>query len=144
MPEADLPRLLAEAAAISPVESQKEHFALYSYMNLNPVQEPKWKKVFQPLFDAFLCFCLFPKDLNRAVSEFYTGTPDKLIPILNSKGLTTTVDNATGIIFAKGYYNLTDVVLAANNAGVNIARVVTKETDLETYFVNLVGGESHA
>ena len=78
------------------------------------------------------------------VSEFYTGTPDKLIPILNSKGLTTTVDNATGIIFAKGYYNLTDVVLAANNAGVNIARVVTKETDLETYFVNLVGGESHA
>ncbi len=78
------------------------------------------------------------------VSEFYTGTPDKLIPILNSKGLSTTVDDATGIIFAKGYYNLTDVVLAASNAGVNIARVVTKETDLETYFVNLVGGESYA
>ena len=77
------------------------------------------------------------------VSEFYTGTPDKLIPILNSKGLSTTVDDATGIIFAKGYYNLTDVVLAASNAGVNIARVVTKETDLETYFVNLVGGESY-
>ena len=34
--------------------------------------------------------------------------------------------------------------MAANEAGVNIARVVTKETDLETYFVNLVGGESHA
>ena len=34
--------------------------------------------------------------------------------------------------------------LAANEAGVNIARVVTRETDLETYFVNLVGGESHA
>ena len=41
------------------------------------------------------------------------------------------------------YYNLTDVVLAANAAGVNIARVVTKETDLETYFVKLVGGESN-
>ena len=78
------------------------------------------------------------------VSEFYTGTPDQLIPILNAKGLTTTVDEKTGIIYAKGYYNLTDVVVAANNAGVNIARVVTKETDLETYFVNLVGGESYA
>ena len=78
------------------------------------------------------------------VSEFYTGTPDKLVPILNSKGLTTTIDGSTGIIYAKGYYNLTDVVIAASNAGVNIARVVTKETDLETYFVNLVGGESYA
>lgn len=78
------------------------------------------------------------------VSEFYTATPDKLIPILNAKGLTTTVDDATGIIYAKGYYNLTDVVVTASNAGINIARVVTKETDLETYFVNLVGGESYA
>ncbi len=78
VPEADLPQLLAEAAAISPVESQKEHFALYSYMNLNSVQEPKWKKVFQPLFDAFLCFCLFPKDLNRAVCEFYTAHEKQL------------------------------------------------------------------
>jgi len=78
------------------------------------------------------------------VSEFYTGTPDKLVPILNAKGLTTTIDGSTGIIYAKGYYNLTDVVIAASNAGVNIARVVTKETDLETYFVNLVGGESYA
>ena len=78
------------------------------------------------------------------VSEFYTGTPDKLIPVLRAKGLTTTVDDSTGVVYAKGYYNLTDVVIAASNAGVNIARVVTKETDLETYFVNLVGGESHA
>ena len=35
-------------------------------------------------------------------------------------------------------------VLAAHDAGVNIARVVTKETDLETYFVKLVGGGSNA
>lgn len=78
------------------------------------------------------------------VSEFYTGTPDRLVPVLLSKGLTASIDPQTGVIFAKGYYNLSDVVIAANNAGVNIARVVTKETDLETYFVNLVGGESYA
>ena len=78
------------------------------------------------------------------VTEFYTGTPERLIPVLNAKGLTTTFDSKTGVVYAKGYYNLTNVVLAANDAGANIARVVTKETDLETYFVKLVGGESNA
>jgi ABC-2 type transport system ATP-binding protein len=72
------------------------------------------------------------------VSEFYSANPEKLIPVLNAKGLTTTYDSASGVVFAKGYYNLTNIVIAANDAGVNIARVVTKETDLETYFVNLV------
>ena len=75
------------------------------------------------------------------VSEFYSGSPDILMPVLNQFGLTTSIDPNTGIIYAKGYYNLTQVVKAADAAGVNIARVVTKETDLETYFVNLVGGE---
>ncbi len=78
------------------------------------------------------------------VSEFYSGSPEQLIPILNQFGLTTSIDPKTGIVFAKGYYNLTQVVKAADSAGINIARVVTKETDLETYFVNLVGGESYA
>ncbi len=78
------------------------------------------------------------------VTEFYCGTPEKLIPVLNAHGLATTFDSASGVVFAKGYYNLTNIVLAAHEAGVNIARVVTKETDLETYFVKLVGGESNA
>lgn len=77
-------------------------------------------------------------------TEFFTGTPEKLIPVLTAKGLKATFDSKSGIVHAKGYYNLTNVVLAANEAGVNIARVVTKETDLETYFVKLVGGESNA
>ncbi|MBQ6017452.1 MAG: ATP-binding cassette domain-containing protein [Clostridiales bacterium] len=76
-------------------------------------------------------------------SEFYSGTPEQLLPVLNAMGLRTRIDS-DGIIYAKGYYNLTEVVMAANAAGVNIARVVTKETDLETYFVKLVGGESNA
>ncbi len=84
------------------------------------------------------------EDAGGLVTEFYSGTPERLIPILNAKGLTTTLDPKTGIIYARGYYNLTNVVLAANEAGVNIARVAAKETDLETYFVKLVGGESHA
>ena len=78
VPEADLPQLLAEAASISPVESQEEQFTLYTYMNLNSVQDPKWKKVFQPLFDAFLCLCLFTKELNGAVSDFYSGHEGQL------------------------------------------------------------------
>ena len=78
------------------------------------------------------------------VTEFYSGDPMLLIPVLNAKGLATTFDSKTGVVYAKGYYNLTNIVLAANEAGANIARVVTKETDLETYFVNLVGGESNA
>lgn len=78
------------------------------------------------------------------VTEFYCGTPEKLIPVLNAHGLATTFDSESGVVFAKGYYNLTNIVLAAHEAGVNIARVVTKETDLETYFVKLVGGESNA
>ena len=75
-------------------------------------------------------------------TEFYSGTPEQLLPVLNAMGLRTKIDN-DGIVYAKGYYNLTEVVMAANAAGVNIARVVTKETDLETYFVKLVGGESN-
>ena len=78
------------------------------------------------------------------MTEFYSGTPERLVPVLNAKGLKTTFDPETGVVYAKGYYNLTNVVMAANEAGVNIARVVTKETDLETYFVKLVGGESNA
>ena len=78
------------------------------------------------------------------VTEFYCGTPEKLIPVLNAHGLATTFDSASGVVFAKGYYNLTNIVLAAHEAGANIARVVTKETDLETYFVKLVGGKSNA
>ncbi|MBR4431122.1 MAG: ATP-binding cassette domain-containing protein [Clostridiales bacterium] len=75
-------------------------------------------------------------------TEFYSGTPEQLLPVLNAMGLRTKIDT-DGIVYAKGYYNLTEVVMAANAAGVNIARVVTKETDLETYFVKLVGGESN-
>ena len=83
-------------------------------------------------------------DAGGLHTEFYTGNPEALIPILNANGLSARFDSETGVVHAKGYYNLTNIVLAANEAGVNIARVVTKETDLETYFVNLVGGESHA
>lgn len=84
------------------------------------------------------------EDAGGLESEFYSSRPDLLIPVLNAHGLKTSFDNDSGVVVAKGYYNLTKVVLAANDAGANIARVVTKETDLETYFINLVGGESNA
>ena len=84
------------------------------------------------------------EDAGGLHTEFFTGTPDKLIPILLANGLSARYEQETGVVHAKGYYNLTKIVVAADQAGVNIARVVTKETDLETYFVNLVGGESNA
>jgi len=84
------------------------------------------------------------EDAGGLHTEFYTGTPDLLIPILTANGLTARYDSESGVVHAKGYYNLTKIVVAANEAGVNIARVVTRETDLETYFVNLVGGKSNA
>jgi len=83
------------------------------------------------------------EDAGGLHTEFYTGNPQALIPVLNANGLAARYDSESGVVHAKGYYNLTNVVLAANEAGVNIARVVTRETDLETYFVNLVGGESN-
>ncbi len=72
VPAADLHQLLADALSISPAESQEEHFTLYGYMNLYSVQDEGWKKVFRPLFEAFLRLCLFPEALNRAVDESYT------------------------------------------------------------------------
>ncbi len=73
VPGADLPQLMADAVSISPVETQEAHFTLYSCMNLNPIQAPEWKKVVRPLFDAFLCLCLFHAELNRAVSDYYSA-----------------------------------------------------------------------
>ena len=84
------------------------------------------------------------EDAGGLHTEFYTGNPEKLIPVLAANGLIARYEQETGVVHAKGYYNLTKVVMAANEAGVNIARVVTRETDLETYFVRLVGGESDA
>ena len=69
VPAADLCALLKDAASISPVESQEEHFALYTCMNLNPPQDPEWKKVFRPLFDAFLDLCLMPQSMNHALLD---------------------------------------------------------------------------
>ena len=73
VPAADLLELLSDALSVSPVESQETPFALYSYMNLYSVQNEKWKKVFRPLFDSFLCLCLLPEGLNRAVADSYSA-----------------------------------------------------------------------
>ncbi len=78
-PEADLSVLLTDAASISPAESREEHFALYTYMNLNPPQDPEWKKVFRPLFDAFLDLCLMPQAMNHALLDA-CAAPEGCVP----------------------------------------------------------------
>ena len=76
-------------------------------------------------------------------SDFYSADPQGLARVLKEKGLDVRIDEQTGIVYAKGLFNLTDVVTEAAKQGVNIARVNTRETDLETYFINLVGGRGN-
>ncbi|MCR5488439.1 MAG: ATP-binding cassette domain-containing protein [Saccharofermentans sp.] len=76
-------------------------------------------------------------------SEFFSSDPAGLLRVLKEKGLDARIEEDTGIIRVKGVFNLTDVVMEASKQGVNIARVSTRETDLETYFINLVGGHGN-
>ncbi len=76
-------------------------------------------------------------------SEFFSSDPAGLLRVLKVKGLDARIEEGTGIIRVKGVFNLTDVVMEASKQGVNIARVSTRETDLETYFINLVGGHGN-
>ena len=73
VPEADLIQLLQDAAEISPAESQEEPFTLFSLINPNPGQEQAWKSVFEPLYDAFILFCLLPEPLNVRVRSYVSG-----------------------------------------------------------------------
>lgn len=76
-------------------------------------------------------------------SDFFSADPQGLLRVLKEKGLEAKMEEGTGIIKVKGVFNLTDVVMEASKQGVNIARVSTRDTDLETYFINLVGGQGH-
>ena len=76
-------------------------------------------------------------------SDFFSADPQGLLRVLKEKGLEAKMEEGTGIIKVKGVFNLTDVVTAASKQGVNIARVSTRDTDLETYFINLVGGHGN-
>ena len=77
-------------------------------------------------------------------SDFFSADPQGLLRVLTEKGLEAKIEEGTGIVKVKGVFNLTDVVTAASQQGVNIARVNTRDTDLETYFINLVGGHGNA
>ena len=77
-------------------------------------------------------------------SDFFSADPQGLLRVLTEKGLEAKIEEGTGIVKVKGVFNLTDVVTAASKQGVNIARVNTRDTDLETYFINLVGGHGNA
>ncbi|MBE7069586.1 MAG: ATP-binding cassette domain-containing protein [Ruminococcaceae bacterium] len=76
-------------------------------------------------------------------SDFFSADPQGLLRVLVGKGLEARIEEGTGIIKVKGVFNLTDVVTEASKQGVNIARVSTRDTDLETYFINLVGGHGN-
>ena len=76
VPAADLLSLLKDAETISPKETEGEPFLLYTCMNPDnrdrkPEKEfdKKWKKVYQPLFDAFIDLCLMPPELIDTIRE---------------------------------------------------------------------------
>ena len=81
------------------------------------------------------------ENAGGVMSDFFSADPQGLLRVLKGKGLDARIEDATGIVKVKGVFNLTDVVTEASKQGVNIARVSTRETDLETYFINLVGGQ---
>ena len=76
-------------------------------------------------------------------SDFYSADPEGLAKVLKGMGLEVRIDPQSRIVKAKGVFNLTKVVTEAAQQGINIARVSTRETDLETYFINLVGGRGN-
>ena len=81
------------------------------------------------------------ENAGGVMSDFFSADPQGLLRVLKEKGLDARIEDGTGIVKVKGVFNLTDVVTEASKQGVNIARVSTRETDLETYFINLVGGQ---
>ena len=83
------------------------------------------------------------ENAGGVMSDFFSADPQGLLRVLKEKGLDARIEDGTGIVKVKGVFNLTDVVTEASKQGVNIARVSTRETDLETYFINLVGGHGN-
>lgn len=76
-------------------------------------------------------------------SDFYSSNPEGLLKVLQAMGLESRIDSKTNIVKVKGVFNLTEVVTEASKQDINIARVSTLDTDLETYFINLVGGHNN-
>lgn len=81
IPEAELQALLADALRISPEETNDAQFTLFTEINrVDPEKDKEWKKVFSPLFDAFLYLCLMPEQLNQAIGAWYSANGNKLPP----------------------------------------------------------------
>lgn len=67
---------------------------------------------------------------------------EKLIPVLTGLGFTPRIIAQDKVEF-EGEAKLTALVTTALDAGVEISKVETQETDLERFFVGLVGGETN-
>ncbi len=67
-----------------------------------------------------------------------------LAAFLVSKGLNAETDTNPGKVTIHGEVDFTDVLIEAKAQGFVIKDIHNIETDLEDYFVSLVGGETHA
>ena len=82
------------------------------------------------------------RDIENAGKKFTHVTcdnPDRLIPVLTELGFDPRITASNAVEF-EGDIRLTVLVTKALEAGVEVTHVSASETDLERYFVGLVGG----
>ena len=85
------------------------------------------------------------QDIENAGKKFTQVTcndPAGMIPVLTNLGFAPEVVGQTMVQF-EGEARLTDIVMKAVEAGIEVTDVSTSVTDLERYFVGLVGGDSN-
>ena len=84
-------------------------------------------------------------DIENAGKKFTLVTcndPEGMVPVLKGLGFAPDVVGQTMVQF-EGEARLTDIVMKAVEAGIEVMDVSTSVTDLERYFVGLVGGDSN-
>ena len=82
-------------------------------------------------------------EIENAGKKFTTITcddPGKIMPVLSGLGFSPRIIAQDKVEF-EGEEKLTTLVTTALDAGVEISKVDTQETDLERFFVGLVGGD---
>ena len=86
-------------------------------------------------------------DIEHSGEKFLLVNSDRnedLKVLLNSKGFNAETDSAPGMVTVHSDSSVTDIVLLAHEEGIVITEIKTTETDLEDYYIGIVGGGRNA